>query len=94
MRELEEVLHSKTVEYKHKSYVELRRIVDNVELFETIHKNRSYNFEIHAIFGNENEIKVMVECSRNILLLNFIGKAEYFAITPDGKVRDIEGEEF
>ncbi len=90
MKKIKKALHLKTEEYKNKPYSMLKKIIGNVQCF----NENSYSFEIHAIEGISGEIKIMVECSRNIFLLNFFAKHRYFKVTVKGDVTDIDGEEF
>lgn len=93
MSKLEEILNSKTQELKDRSFDELSSLTNNIECFSVNHKNKSYSFEVH-VYESDDGLKVMIECSRNIFLLRMFGKAQYFYIYKNGKVKDISGNEF
>jgi hypothetical protein len=94
MTVLDEMLLKKAEEYKLKSYSELKDIVGEVQCFADKYKGKSFIFEVHAVLGNENEIKVMIECSRNIFPLNFFGKHRCFAVNLENEKKDIKEEEY
>ena len=93
MSRLEEILNLKTQELKNRSFNELISLINNVECFTANYKAKSYTFEVHA-YKSGDGLKIMVECSRNIFLLRMFGKAQYFYIYKDGRVKDISGNEF
>jgi hypothetical protein len=93
MSKLDQILDLKTQELKSKLFNELSSFVNNVECFSANYEGKSYSFEVH-VYKSGDGLKVMVECSRNIFLLRMFGKAQYFYIYKDGKVKDISGNEF
>jgi transcription elongation GreA/GreB family factor len=94
MKPLEEALDAKLAELKQKPYPEIEAIVSDVKLFCEDHKGRSYAFELQAQRDNDGEIRVMVECSRNLPLLAFFGKHRYFSMAPDGTTKEIDAKKY
>lgn len=93
MSDLDEILDIKTEELKEKAFNEFLSFKDNVDGFTVNHKGKSYVFEVHAYKSN-NGIKIMVECARNMFFLSMFGKAKYFYVHQDGRVKNITGIEF
>ena len=94
MSKLEEALDRVTAEYKLKTFKELSACVNNIQCFSIAYDGKSYSFEVHSLIGSKGDVKVMIECSRNLWLFNIFGKHRYFSINPVGKVSDIDGSVF
>lgn len=94
MTELQEILNITTEKYKKKTYSELEKILTEVQCFNEKHKRKEYNFEIQVIKGKNQELKVMVQCSRNLFFISMFSKHRYFSITPEGEVNNLDGGEY
>ncbi len=89
MKPIDDLLIIEEAKWRAKSYKEIESILDDVQYYEIIRDNVTYGIEVHAKIGKgQNEIVVMVECSRSIL-----GKAKYFVSSEESGVRDIESDE-
>lgn len=91
---LDKILSQTTAGYKEKPYKELKSLIGKVQCFDQSYSNKSFGFEIHVVAGNNDEIKVMVECSRNLFFFSFFSRHRYFKVNIDGRVTDIEGDEY
>ncbi len=87
---LKEILEIKTEEFKNKSYDELSTFIDKTGHFKIMHKGKSFVFEIHA-YKKDEELRIMVECSKEIFFFGHFGRAKYFSINKSGELKDIEG---
>jgi hypothetical protein len=87
---LKEILEIKTEEFKNKSYDELSVFVNKTGYFKIIHMGKSFVLEIHA-YKNDDELRIMIECSRSIFSIGHFGRAKYFSINKSGEVKNIEG---
>ena len=72
----------------------MKEIVGSALFFNKVYKNKSYSFEVHALFGEKDTIKIRIECARDIIFINFVSKHKYFSVTPGGEVKDIQAEDY
>ena len=93
MSQLEEILDTKTQELKKRAFNEWASLRNNFDCFTTNYRGESYVFEVH-VYKSGDGFKIMVECARNVFFLSMFGKAKYFYIYQDGRVKDISGIEF
>jgi len=89
MEPIDELLIIEEAKYRAKSYKEIEGILEEVQCYEIVKDNVTYGIEVHTKKGKrQNEIIVMVECSKSIC-----GKAKYFVNSEQLGVRDIERDE-
>ena len=94
MPELNYILDAEDKIWRNKPYSEIKSFLGNVECYVKKHKGKEYQVEIHTKIGsNDDEIIVMVECSKNSFLGSFVGRCYYFAKLKDGLIREIDGDE-
>jgi hypothetical protein len=88
-RPIDALLISEEAIWRAKSYEEIEAILDDVQYYEIVRDKVNCEIEVHTKKGKkQNEIIVMIECSR----LSF-GKAKYFVCSKESGVRDIESDE-
>ena len=94
MTDLDDALKIEEKEWREMPYPEIESIIGDVKCYIKNHNGKSFQFEIHTKTGKaQNEIIVMVECSKNSFFGSFFGKTRYFAKSINGNIREIEGDE-
>jgi hypothetical protein len=94
MTDLDEILEMEEVRWRKMSFTEIVPNLDDVTCYDMKHKGAEYQFEIHTKKGQSNdEIIIMVECSKKSFLGSFFGRCRYFAKAKDESIREIDGDE-
>ncbi|MHC1726615.1 MAG: YgcG family protein [Syntrophobacteraceae bacterium] len=94
MKAIEEVLLAEEAKWRGKTYEEIESILETVQCYEIIRRDIAYQIEVHSRKGTrDNEIIVMVECSKTSFLGILSGRATYFVISKDSSVREVEEDE-
>lgn len=86
---LRKLTEQKYIQYKKKTYLELKKIIDKGgDYFSITYNKKKYHVEIDAEFYKEKNIRVRIECEKNNLLSFFGigGTIKFFGKTPDGKL--------
>ena len=94
MSSLEQVLTREVLKWRSEPYSKFKDLNGGFHSYSIQEGDTEYGIEIHTKRSDRTpEIIVMFEVSRPALLGTSVGKAQYFAVSPNGLVRDATPDE-
>ena len=94
MSSLNDILDSKTKEFKRMSSEELLLKTKNGHYFEEEIQGKKYYFEINTKKIENDDVMVNLECSVKRFLFFFSGRQKCFKVSRAGVVQDIDCSKF
>jgi len=94
MSKVDQVLTREAAKWRNEPYSTFQDMNGRVHSYSVHEDDTEYGIEINTHTSDRTpEIIVMFEVSRRSLLGTSVGKAQYFAVSPNGEVRDATPDE-
>lgn len=94
MISLDQVLTREVAKWRSEPYSTFKDLNEGVHSYSIQEGDTQYGIEIHTKKSDRTpELIVMFEVSKRAILGTSVGKAQYFAVSPNGVVRDATPDE-